>query len=1271
MKTTDFGFPHDIYSEHLRNINGIQFTPREIDIISFIISGRSTKKTAAFFSISPKTVENHVHNIMDKLGCNSRERIIDFVEKSSQFELIKHYYSRLLTLSSFEQKLQKIGTLARQDFIQIGIFYWGDKKEVLFLLENFEKHLKLAGIHPKMEGYGKRKLFEYLSRKQISTLEHPIICFVTSADYTNLFKEDDSKEISISFIRNRMLHKTSPLIFVLIDNNSDPGICANEKNITALDLKNYYDAVFSILKHILPSKNVASLVAEVQSQSQFSYKKISFDNEPKNQKVVPIETGSYFKIAYVFIKRHIIGFSLIFMIILVISSILFFVSGRSTLVPLRTDLMIPVENNLLNRPEIFSQIQKAFKEKNRITTVAIVGMGGAGKTTIARQYALNQKEIIIWELNAETEASLKVSFEKLAIELAKSNEDLKILKEIRELKSATSKDSRILQFVRDKLRAQAPWLLIYDNLESMNKIQNYLPQDINSWGQGKIIVTTRDDNILDNQFIDSIVYIKELDEKQKLQLFCKIIDKGESIRLNHKQIQKAKEFLKSIPPFPLDISIAAYYLKSMRITYDKYLNRLNNYNKEFEKTQNTLLKEVGNYSKTREYIILLSLEQIIAMHADFKDLLLFMSHLDSQDIPRSLLEAYKQEAVVDNFIYHLKKHSLITSLPNLSLNTISLHRTIQKIIQEYLHRHIDFTTNKNLLLPLKNILEKALFKAIEDENFLEVRLLTGHTEKFISYHDILSDEIIGSLKSMLGLSYFYLGSPKSANKILEESQIHLNKNQKNNQREIAQLFLHMGIVNTDLGNYKEAIEILEKSLLIYNKNFAGDYVNLSRVYINLALSYRSIGSYEKAKNLLKNSFEIYQSHFPENKREIAKILAYLGNVQRNLGLYKEAKASLESCLSIYNESSNHKDVRVGRALSYLSLVYRSLGQFEKARSLLEDGLTIYKENFPSNHILVARSSLFLGNIYRSLEDFDTAKHLMEQGLVTYKFLTNDKLEGAWAIAHYGNLLREMGNFVDSKAQFELSLKIYKNNGYADHVDVAWILTHLGTIANDYGEHAQALEYMKKSFQLYEKYYPQDHVDKAWNTIHLGNTYALMNDFDTAINLIENGLMIIERCVGKSSIFHVGAIIHLAHANIKKEDYKRAKSLLEKGLSLLEDCHFKTNLTKSKVLKYLGQIHYLQGNNELAEDFFNKALNLCIDHKKTHVNGCAILELLGELYTSKSVYSFKSGHNSLALNQKNKAFSYFQQAQDIVELSFTKQNSHWLRLKSKIQSLNKI
>ena len=91
MNNEEIKLPQDIYNQDLAKINDIKFTRREIDVIAFIVNGRTTKKIASFLTLSPRTVDNHIYNIMMKLECHSRENIIDFIEKSGMFPIIRQY----------------------------------------------------------------------------------------------------------------------------------------------------------------------------------------------------------------------------------------------------------------------------------------------------------------------------------------------------------------------------------------------------------------------------------------------------------------------------------------------------------------------------------------------------------------------------------------------------------------------------------------------------------------------------------------------------------------------------------------------------------------------------------------------------------------------------------------------------------------------------------------------------------------------------------------------------------------------------------------------------------------------------------------------------------------------------------------------------------------------------------------------------------------------------------------------------------------------------
>jgi len=76
----------DIVGEHLREIEekiGCQdpfehLSMREQEVFRHLAEGKSTKEIASLLFISPKTVESHKYNIMQKMGLNSVGELIRF-----------------------------------------------------------------------------------------------------------------------------------------------------------------------------------------------------------------------------------------------------------------------------------------------------------------------------------------------------------------------------------------------------------------------------------------------------------------------------------------------------------------------------------------------------------------------------------------------------------------------------------------------------------------------------------------------------------------------------------------------------------------------------------------------------------------------------------------------------------------------------------------------------------------------------------------------------------------------------------------------------------------------------------------------------------------------------------------------------------------------------------------------------------------------------------------------------------------------------------------
>lgn len=150
---TNYKARYKLYKDYMSNLSDIKFTFREVDILACIMNNRGYKKIAQILSISPRTVTGHVYNIMAKLQCNSKDQIIDFIEKSSKALIVREYYNHLLIESSFIQTLDKIKIMVEQEGVICSIHYQdgGDinqenstNKDTL--LEYIQENLKCINI---------------------------------------------------------------------------------------------------------------------------------------------------------------------------------------------------------------------------------------------------------------------------------------------------------------------------------------------------------------------------------------------------------------------------------------------------------------------------------------------------------------------------------------------------------------------------------------------------------------------------------------------------------------------------------------------------------------------------------------------------------------------------------------------------------------------------------------------------------------------------------------------------------------------------------------------------------------------------------------------------------------------------------------------------------------------------------------------------------------------------------------------------------------------
>ncbi len=973
---------------HLVNVIGpCKFTKREIDIIACVANSHiRSKEIADILKISTKTIDNYVIDILGKMGGEYRYRyqIAEYVEQYDKQGLIKNdYFLVLQEQLNFEKLLSRAFGLNKTKALEVDLHWEGHDLE---LKERVIADFLKAGINVK-------------------------------ADTPDHIQDSHQALVQISLIaKTNEGGSKKPFYEFKISTTSEKDQFKKETELQLIDMSNYYIVLSQLILLIAPDTSLEKILEEFS----LNIGKIHSSH------IQPLKNSNP-PTFHNFITKPWLARS---GCVLVLGCLVFFFfllmqpNDR-----LHSDMPLPNESVFLKRPQVMASIEKKFETSKDIKAVALIGIGGAGKTTLAREFAREQQNSIIWEINAETVDTLTQSFFELAHAMSKSSTDKEELLTIEMLINPIDRRKKIIKFVQERLKRRSGWFLVYDNVEDFSDIAPFFPKDRWNWGKGNVILTTRNINIADNQYLGKEVafLVGQLSKDEQRELFFKIID-GDN--------NSYEKLLEEIPLFPLDTMTAAYYIKNTKTTEEEYIERLKHYGEEFANMQSKVLKEVSDYTKNRYGIIIMSLKNLIETGPDTKELMLLVCLLDCQNIPKELLESFKNSLAVDHFMHNLKKSSLILSSTytlDKTINVFSIHRSTQAICLAYLSDLMQIDKNKSILAPLSEALEKYFNDSISKYNFASMSLLINHTKIFLKHKNLLKTQTRILLQEKLGTCYAFMG------------------------------------------NYVLAAKVLEAVIDEYKKLYALNDLKILKTMHQLGYFYECMGDYEKAKKNLEVSNNLLQTHHAGEHGEIAMNLLDLGNVYRSLGDYVKAKALIEEAINLYKTHGDLDEIRFNWAQVYLSTVYRDLGEFEAALKLVERAYQVYEKKFGDGHLFTAWILVHMGNTYAELKNYSEASNKLKKAYEIYqKYYGLEHSRTAWALMYYARALSHLGHSKKAKDMMTRSLSIYMRYYDEGHLRVAKLQNHLGDIEMALGNPGKARKIYSKSYQVHKKHYGENH-----------------------------------------------------------------------------------------------------------------------------------------------------------------------------------------------------
>ena len=639
----------------------------------------------------------------------------------------------------------------------------------------------------------------------------------------------------------------------------------------------------------------------------------------------------------------------------------------------RSCFNVPFDRNpfFVGRTPQISELENHLCAKDQPRHVAIVGLGGVGKTQIVLELAYRTKDehpdcSVFW-VPATNMANVQQAYVSIAHQLCvpglEGQEDVKKL-----VQRYLSNDSA------------GRWLIIFDNADDVNmwvgkgdgesgldRLIDYLPRS----SQGSIVFTTRNRKgavkLVQNNFIE--LYKMEEDVALRMLQNC-LHDK--TLMQNQDDGMK---LLDQLTYLPLAIAQAAAYINENDVTLSEYSALLSDREESAIEVLSEDFEDQGRYHSphTRNPVAttwLISLEHIRRQDCLAVEYLSFMACIDPRDIPLSLLPGATLKKKLDA-IGTLNAYSFITK--RTSAQSRDIHPLVHLVTRNWLRNEGSLLKWRAKVIARLN----EVFPTASPKNRTLWRAYLPHVRYILDAETMTGDaETEAALLDKFGLCLIEDGLFNEAKKPLMRSLEMRKRILGAGHPATLSSMASLAAATFSEGRYKDA-EDLDKQLVEKSERVLGpkDSATLARM-AHLALTYRKQGLWKKSEELelviLKIRKELLGQEHPDTLDAMVNLGATLEFQER----HEEAEELLRRVMEQRIEALGLENPDTLYCMFELAWTLYMQGLLEQAERLELQVIETRNRILEPEHPATLESKVDLGQIYLAQRRYEEAEHLL-------------------------------------------------------------------------------------------------------------------------------------------------------------------------------------------------------------------------------------------------------------------------------------------------------
>jgi len=756
----------------------------------------------------------------------------------------------------------------------------------------------------------------------------------------------------------------------------------------------------------------------------------------------------------------------------------------------------------VGREQDIEKLDELFQQQNNLPAVAIIGMGGVGKTALADRYGQRHLEGlgdgaggVCWIDVTNGDVGLQiVSFARSLLNL-KPPEDFDLQNQLRYCwQNWPSGDV----------------LIAFDNVtDYKQEVKPYLPPKSSGF---KVLITSRE------QLGRGLAYLQldELKAEAALRLLEVLIEDGDRFQ---QELDVAEQICEWLGYLPLGLELVGCYLYNRRdLSLEAMLSLLE------EKRLRHIAVEKPDPTMTAQLGVAAAFElSWERLYENAQKLGCMLSLFALADIPWWLVKgAYhylptSEDEEIDLEVLEEARADLLNChlLKSTSDTACRLHPLIREFLRGKREESIQVNELKKAFV---NAMGTVADQIPDSPTYQKIQIAAPaipHVAKIAQdkdLRDLLNDKYL--TVPFVGLGRFYKGQGlyDQALPWFEQCLSVTRSHFGSEHSQVATSVNNLAWVYRALGRYREVEPLLVEALELDKRLLGEQNVCVSISLINLASLYQLQGRYDDAETMFLQALELSQYWREENKTLLITCLNHLVELYFELDEYAKAESVLMRAIEESQDFSNVN--HLPNLLNYLARIYKHQQRHAEAEKFYKLALEITKQLVGKNHPDVATHLNNLALFYLEKGCHNEAESLLIEALeLRQKFLVEDHIDLATVQHCLAHLYDIQGRYSEAEPLHLKALEIRIRSLGEEHPDVATSLNDLAYLYDCQGHYSQAEPLFIKALKIRESCLEKDHIQVKNSLNNLVVFYLKQERYSEAEPLMLRLFKIIQRKLG--------------------------------------------------------------------------------------------------------------------------------------------------------------